>query len=452
MSADNARVDVRSRLSDANSGLAGLWDRAPTWVRMLVYALLIGVVLVLPADQVGAIMTPQSDWASVLFYPIGIYVLLAIGLNVVVGQAGLLDLGYVAFFAIGGYGMGVLGTKFGWTFWEILPVAILCSAVAGVVLGAPTLRLRGDYLAIVTLGFGEIIRITANNTAYLGGPRGISGIPFPPSLTAQQVMVAGSALILVVLVLVALATVPSLVDRQRVGEAVAARARMRLILLGIGIVLAIGALGLGLASPSTARVLVPSMTFGVLDPKPFYYVVVLLCVLVIVMTRRLERSRVGRAWVAIREDEDAAELMGVPTFRFKLWSFAIGAMIGGSAGVVFSSKVIAIVPDNFPFILSVLILAAVVLGGSGNLPGVILGAFLIAWLPERFRGFENWRVLVFGAALVAMMIFRPEGILPSRRRRAELAEGEGGMGSLGAEVPTAEAARAAADTTVEARR
>jgi branched-chain amino acid transport system permease protein len=449
MSAGDARVDVRRRLSGANGGLSGRWDRAPTWARLLVYALLLGVVLVLPADRVGAIMTPQSDWASVLFYPIGIYVLLAIGLNVVVGQAGLLDLGYVAFFAIGGYGMGVLGTKFGWTFWEILPVAILCSAVAGVVLGAPTLRLRGDYLAIVTLGFGEIIRITANNTAYLGGPRGISGIPFPPSLTAQQVMVAGAAVITVVLLLIALATVPSVVDRQRVGEAVAAKARARLILLGIGIVLAVGALGLGLASPSTARVLVPSMTFGVLDPTPFYYIVVLLCVLVIVMTKRLERSRVGRAWVAIREDEDAAELMGVPTFRYKLLSFAIGAMIGGSAGVMFSSKVIAIVPDNFPFILSVLILAAVVLGGSGNLPGVILGAFLVAWLPERFRGFENYRVLVFGAALVAMMIFRPEGLLPSRRRRAEFAEGSGGMGTLGAEVQDA---AEPTQTTVEAGR
>jgi branched-chain amino acid transport system permease protein len=451
MSADEARVNMRARLNGAGGGLGRLWERAPGWARVVVYALLIGVALILPADQIGSFMTPQSDWDSVLFYPIGIYILLAIGLNVVVGQAGLLDLGYVAFFAIGGYGMGVLGVNYGWTFWEILPVAILCSALAGVVLGAPTLRLRGDYLAIVTLGFGEIIRITANNTAYLGGPRGISGIPFPPSLTAQQVMTFGAALILAVLVLVALATVPSVIDRQRVGEAVAAKARMRLVLLGIAIVLAAGAIVLALASPSTARQLVPSMTFGVLDPKPFYYIVVLLCVLVIVVAKRLERSRVGRAWVAIREDEDAAELMGVPTFRFKLWAFAIGAMIGGSAGVLFSAKVIAIVPDNFPFILSVLILAAVVLGGSGNLPGVILGAFLVAWLPERFREFENWRVLVFGAALVVMMIFRPEGLLPSRRRRAELAEGTGGMGALGAEVPS-EVAAGTAETTAEARR
>jgi branched-chain amino acid transport system permease protein len=450
MSAGDARV--RAGQPGVNTGLSGLWGRLPSWGRLLVYALLVGFAVILPADAIGSFMTPRSDWASVLFYPIGIYVLLAIGLNVVVGQAGLLDLGYVAFFAIGGYGMGVLGTKFGWSFWEILPVAILCSAVAGVILGAPTLRLRGDYLAIVTLGFGEIIRITANNTAYVGGPRGISGIPFPPSLSAQQVMAAGAAVILIVLALVALATVPTIIDRLQVGERAVARARTKLLLLGIGMVLSLGALVLALVSPSTARQLVPSMTFGVLDPKPFYYLVVLLCVLVIVIARRLERSRVGRAWVAIREDEDAAELMGVPTFRFKLWSFAIGATIGGAAGVMFSSKVIAIVPDNFPFILSVLILVAVVLGGSGNLPGVILGAFVVAWLPERFRGFEDYRVLVFGAALVLMMIFRPEGLLPSRRRRAELAEGTGGMGSLGAEVPTAEAAQAPVETTVEARR
>jgi branched-chain amino acid transport system permease protein len=345
--------------------------------------------------------------------------------------------------------MAVLGTKFGWSFWEIFPTAIAMSALAGLILGAPTLRLRGDYLAIVTLGFGEIIRITANNTAYVGGPRGISDIPHPPSLTAQQLLLIGGLVALVVLVLVALATVPSLVDRERVGEAVAARARTRLIILGVGILLAIAAVVVAIVAPSTARALVPSMKFGIIDPKPYYYLVIGFSVLIIVIVKRLERSRVGRAWVAIREDEDAAELMGVPTFRFKLWSFAIGASIGGAAGVVFASKVIAIVPDNFPFIQSVLVLAAVVLGGSGNLPGVILGAFLVAWLPERFRGFENYRVLVFGAALVVMMIFRPEGLLPSRRRRAELAEGTGGMGHLGAEVQDASAET---PTTVEAGR
>jgi branched-chain amino acid transport system permease protein len=318
-------------------------------------------------------MTPQSDWATVLFYPIGIYVLLAIGLNVVVGQAGLLDLGYVAFFAIGGYMMAVIGTKFGWNFWEILAVGVLASALSGIVLGSPTLRLRGDYLAIVTLGFGEIVRITAQNTDYIGGPRGIAGIPHPPDIS--DVEVSG----------------------------------------------------------------VRPFTYGVLDPRPYYYLLLALIVLVIVFAKRLERSRVGRAWSAIREDEDAAELMGVPTFRFKLGAFAIGAAIGGAAGVVWAGKVISIIPANFPFILSATILAAVVLGGSGNIPGVMLGAFLIAWLPERFRELQDYRVLAFGAVLVLMMVLRPEGILPSRRRKAEFAEGGGGSGHLGAEVATPEA-------------
>jgi branched-chain amino acid transport system permease protein len=345
------------------------WARLPSYARWLVYLVLIFLALVvLPMGGIGHFMTPKSDWQTVLFYPVGVYILLAIGLNVVVGQAGLLDLGYVAFFAIGGYMMAVIGTRLQWNFWEILAVGILASGASGVILGAPTLRLRGDYLAIVTLGFGEIVRITAQNTDSIGGPRGIAGIPHPPTLSTVEIK-----------------------DVQ-------------------------------------------PFKYGILDPRPYYYLIVALIVLVIIFAKRLERSRVGRAWMAIREDEDAAELMGVPTFRFKLAAFAIGAAIGGATGVVWSAKVISIIPDNFPFILSATILAAVVLGGSGNIPGVVLGAFLIAWLPERFRGFQDYRVLAFGAALVLMMALRPEGILPSRRRKAELAEGTGGMGSLGAEV------------------
>jgi branched-chain amino acid transport system permease protein len=358
----------RVRFPDFMGIMGSWWDRTPWFGRWTVYLLLIIGAFLLPSETIGSFMTPESDWASVLFYPIGIYVLLAIGLNVVVGQAGLLDLGYVAFFAIGAYALAVFATKRGWSFWEIVPVGIIVAAAAGAILGAPTLRLRGDYLAIVTLGFGEIIRITANNLNYTGGPRGISPIPHPPS--QPDVEVGG----------------------------------------------------------------VKILRYGVLDARPYYYLLLVAIILVIIIVKRLERSRVGRSWSAIREDEDAAELMGVPTFKFKIVSFVMGASIGGLAGVIFAAQTTSITPVNFPFILSALILCAVVLGGSGNLLGVILGAFLIAWLPERFRGFEEYRVLVFGAALVIMMIVRPEGLLPSRQRRAELAEGTGGMGSLGGEV------------------
>jgi branched-chain amino acid transport system permease protein len=378
-SSGNPLTRVRAAYSSAADSIRDRWSGAPSWVRWLVYVVLIAVALVLPSDGIGSFMSPYTDWPTLLFFPIGGYILLGIGLNVVVGQAGLLDLGYVAFFAIGGYAMAVFGVKFGWSFWEILPVGVALSALSGIILGAPTLRLRGDYLAIVTLGFGEIVRITAQNTNYIGGPNGIGGIPHPPSLSEWTIPDNG------------------LFD----------------------------ALGLGGVQP---------FKYGALDGKPYYYLMLLVIIVAIIFVKRLENSRVGRAWASIREDEDAAELMGVPTFKFKLAAFAIGAAIGGATGVVYASQAVSIIPANFPFILSATILAAVVLGGSGNLPGVILGSFLVAWIPERIRGLQEYRVLVFGAVLVLLMVFRPEGLLPSRRRKAELAEGAGGMGSMGAEV------------------
>jgi branched-chain amino acid transport system permease protein len=336
------------------------WALGPPWVRWIGYLLLLLLAIVAPSPVIGSFMSPYTDWTTLLFNPIGVYILLAIGLNIVVGQAGLLDLGYVAFYAIGAYTLASLGISFGFRFWPTLVLGMAFASISGVILGAPTLRLRGDYLAIVTLGFGEIVRITATNTDAIGGARGLTPVPHPPSLFGVQFL---------------------------------------------------------------------------LDPLPYYYLMLAMIVLAIIFSKRLERSRVGRAWTAIREDEDAAELMGVPTFKFKLLAFAIGAMIGGLAGVMWAGKVIFIAPTNFPFILSATILAAVLLGGSGNLPGVIVGAFLVAWLPERFRGFADYRILVFGAALVIMMALRPEGLLPSRRRRAELASGQGA--ARGAEVPDA---------------
>ncbi|WP_352243479.1 branched-chain amino acid ABC transporter permease [Lentzea sp. NBRC 105346] len=342
------------------------WEHAKVWQRYLVYIGAVVFALILPAPAIGSFMSPGADWTSVLVYPIGTYILLAVGLNVVVGQAGLLDLGFVAFFAIGGYNVAYFGTQYHWNYWATVVMGIAMAAVSGVILGAPTLRLRGDYLAIVTLGFGEIVRITANNADVIGGARGITNVPHPPPIFGTKFL---------------------------------------------------------------------------LDPAPYYYLMIVAIALVIIFSVRLQKSRVGRAWAAIREDEDAAELMGVPTFKFKLLAFAIGAMIGGLAGGVYAGKAVFIEPNTFPFILSATILAAVVLGGSGNLPGVILGAFLIGWLPERFRDFAEYRILIFGGVLVLMMALRPEGLLPSRRRKAELREGTGGMGAMGAEVagPTTEA-------------
>ncbi len=303
----------------------------------------------------------------------GLYILLALGLNIVVGQAGLLDLGYVAFYAVGAYSAAKLTTAGDINIWAALPMAVALAMIAGFLLGAPTLRLRGDYLAIVTLGFGEIVRIIAQNTDALGESRGITGIPHPTSILGVE--------------------------------------------------------------------------FG-FDPLPYYYVVLGACVLAIVMTVRFNRSRVGRGWIAIREDEDAAELMGVPTYKLKLWAFAMGAAVGGLAGWIYSSKVGFINPDGFQFNLSILILAAVVLGGMGSIPGVIAGGFLIGFVPEYLRdvpagdsvlrflntvigghaqSIVEYRQMLFGLALVVTMLFRPQGLIPSRRRAAELADaGTGG--------------------------
>jgi branched-chain amino acid transport system permease protein len=341
--------------------LAAWWERAPRWGRVLVWLAVLAVAVVVPA-------TLSTQWQSVLFFPVGLYVLLALGLNIVVGQAGLLDLGYVAFYAVGAYTTAKLTTTFGWPIWSALPAALLVTMVVGALLGAPTLRLRGDYLAIVTLGFGEIVRIIALNTESLGAASGITGIPHPST-------VAG--------------------------------VRFRF------------------------------------DPLPYYYLTLVAVLLAVVMVVRLRRSRVGRAWSAIREDEDAGEAMGVPSFKMKLWSFAIGASTAGVGGWIYASRVSFINPDNFPFFFSVIILAAVVLGGMGSIPGVIAGAFVIGFIPEYLREvaagaritsvlnavigahagtITEYRVLLFGAALVAMMIFRPQGLLPSRQRAAELTD------------------------------
>jgi branched-chain amino acid transport system permease protein len=272
------------------------------------------------------------------------YIILALGLNIVVGFTGLLDLGYAAFFAVGAYTTGILTTQYHVSFWITFVLAGLFAALAGVVIGAPTLRLRSDYLAIVTLGFGEIVRISATNLQFTGAASGIYGIP-----------------------------------RPQIG---------------------------------------PIVLFSESD---IYYLMLILAILVLFAVRRLGNSRIGRAWKYIREDEDAAEAMGINRVRYKLLAYALGATFGGFAGSLFAVKMTAIAPESFNFMQSVMILLAIVLGGIGRLPGVVLGAVLVILLPEAMRSFSDWRLFVFGALLVIMMIFRPQGLWPAHKERAEAA-------------------------------
>jgi branched-chain amino acid transport system permease protein len=301
--------------------------------------------------------------------------LVAIGLNVVVGQAGLLDLGYVGFYAVGAYTVALLTSpqspwnRLGptgmfsedWAWLSCVPLAMAFTALAGLILGFPTLRLRGDYLAIVTLGFGEIIRLLADNLSDIThGSRGLGGIAFP-----------------------------------RFGE---------------------DSVPGGFFSAGNAT---GDANYGTW----WYWLGLVLVAIILLIVGNLERSRVGRAWVAIREDEDAAEMMGVNAFKFKLWAFVIGAGIGGLSGALYAGQVQFVAPTNFNIINSMLFLSAVVLGGQGNKLGVIFGAFLIVYLPNRLLGVHLFGVnlgdlkyLFFGLALVVLMIFRPQGLFPVRQQ------------------------------------
>jgi branched-chain amino acid transport system permease protein len=312
-----------------------------------------------------------------------LFVLLALGLNIVVGFAGLLDLGYIAFFAVGAYVYALLASPhFGLhlPFWVILPIGALVACLFGVLLGAPTLKLRGDYLAIVTLGFGEIIRIFMNNLSepinITNGPKGI-------------------------------ATIDSI----------------KLFAFDFGRTTKIG------------EVAIPGLT-------KYYFLLLVILVVVIVINMRLQNSRIGRAWEAIREDELAARAMGINTTNMKLLAFAMGASFGGIAGGVFASIQGFISPESFTLTESVMILAMVVLGGMGNIWGVVLGAILLSFVPELLRytvvpaqkalfGKEIiegdvLRMLLFGLAMVLMMLYRPAGLLPSAVRKRELAKPDRG--------------------------
>ena len=330
---------------------AELWDGWNRPKRVIFVFGAIGLALLLPfaADwgPTSFLNTPITSFQNVLVYPVGMFILMALGLNIVVGKSGLLDLGYVAFFAIGAYSQAILSTKFGWNTWEVLPIGIAIAMLSGVLLGLPALRLRGDYLAIITLGFGEIVRIIALNSTQTGGPNGVAGIPNPPAIFGIK--------------------------------------------------------------------------FDLMHPQHYFWLVVAMILLVVWMIRRFTVRRPGRAWEAIRQDEDVASLMGVNTLVYKLWSFVIGAAVGGAAGVLYASKVMVISPDMFKFDVSVLILACVVFGGIGNIWGVMLGAGILAYLPDRIRFISDARQLIFGLVLIIMMNMRPDGLLP-RKKREKISE------------------------------
>jgi branched-chain amino acid transport system permease protein len=325
-------------------------DLSPAQQRsMRLGAWIVAGVIVLALPLLGAYPAEILDM-------IGLYALMGLGLNIVVGFAGLLDLGYVAFFALGAYTMGVLTSpEIQWTgvtltFWQALPFAVGVATLAGILLGIPVLGMRGDYLAIVTLGFGEIIRIVFLSDwlkPYIGGSNGITRIAKP----------------------------------------------------------AIGPIVLN-------------------NQQGLFYPILIGCLVVAFISLRTKNSRLGRAWMALREDEDVAQAMGIDLVRTKLLAFATGAAFAGLAGAFFATKLTSIYPHSFHLLVSINVLCVVIVGGMGSIPGAVVGSLALVGLPEILREFSEYRLLMYGAALVLMMLNRPEGLLPEARRALELHEGE----------------------------
>lgn len=313
------------------------------------------ISIVLIAAALAALPFAVGLFWSQTLTTIGLFTLMGLGLNIVVGMAGLLDLGYVAFYAIGAYALALFSSpasslQLGLPFWAALPIALAFAAISGILLGIPVLRLRGDYLAIVTLGFGEIIRVLALSDIlkpYIGGPQGIMETP-PPYFFGIQLS----------------------------------------------------------------------------DPRYLYYLILAACLVVIFISLRLNDSRIGRAWIAVREDEDVAQAMGINLVAAKLMAFAIGASFAGVGGAIFAARQGAIFPMDFTLFVSINVLCLIIIGGMGSIPGVITGAFFLIGLPEVLREVDEYRILAYGAGLVIMMLVRPEGLLPSARRRLELHEKE----------------------------
>ena len=313
-----------------------------------------------------------SEYVLHVLILIMIYMVLAMGLNIVPGFCGLLDLGFVAFYAVGAYAYALLHENFGLGFWTVLPLAAILGTFVGVLLGFPVLRLRGDYLAIVTLGFGEIIRLVLENWGDVThGPSGISNIARP------------------------------------------------------------GFFGI---------------EFGIQDGIRFmYYIMIGLVIFTILVVTRLKYSRIGRAWLALREDEIACQAMGIDKMRTKLLAFALGATWAAMAGTVFAAKTTFINPASFTFMESALILSVVVLGGMGSTFGVICGAFILILLPEHLRAFSEYRMIVFGACMVLFMVFRPQGLIRDKRLRHKFRKPATGNGAADRLGETPDPASAVAD-------
>lgn len=322
-------------------------------------------------------------YLSEIFNNVGLYILMGLGLNIAVGLAGLLDLGYVTNFAVGAYLMALLtsGSQYGLetpvSFWFALPICVLAAMLAGFVFALPVLKMRGDYLAIATLGFGEIVRILARSDAlkeFIGGAQGILQIP--------QAQISGF--------------LGDLLWR---------------ILTPINIQLS--RFNLGILDAPNGEVL-----FG--TPPQLYYLILLACLLMLFVSRQLNNSRVGRRWMAIREDEDVAAAMGINTTNAKVVAFTLSAASGGLAGAIFAAKLGSIFPHSFQLLISVNVLSLIIVGGIGSIPGVVVGAFALIGVPELLREFAEFRLLFYGIALITMMLVRPEGLWPSEVRRREM--------------------------------
>lgn len=349
MKASDSLKFITGPVNRVTGGARSAATTLPSWVWI---TLILGFALVYPQFA--------GRYGTDVAINVMLYICLGLGINVVVGLAGMLDLGYIAFYGVGAYTYAILNVTYGLGFWVCLPFAGIFACIAGCIVGYPTLRMRGDYLAIVTLGFGEIIRIILNNWMSLtNGPNGILGIK------------------------------------------------------PIGIYIPIFENGL-----TFEHIWVKKLQL-------FYYFALGLAIFAAFAVRRLNYSRVGRAWESIREDETAAELMGVNTFIYKLLAYAIGAAFAGLAGAFFAARMKFVSPESFTFLESAMVLCMVVLGGMGSIPGIILGVIALIALPEVFRELQSYRMLVFGATMVIMMLFRPSGLIPAKRVGTRSEEKEG---------------------------